>query len=118
MTSNKNLFDAFKNAFSGIAYAIKTQANIKIQLAMVVIVMVAGAILKFSAIEFVFLTFACGLVLVTEMLNTSIEATVNLVTDKFHPIAKIAKDVGAGAVLIASLNALVVGLILFIGKII
>ncbi len=117
MTSNKNFFDALKNAVNGIAYGIRTQTNIKIQIVAAILVIVAGIIFKFSGLEFVLLIFACGLVFVSEMLNTAIEATVNLVTDKFHPIAKVAKDVGAGAVLIASLNAIIIGAILFIGKI-
>ncbi len=116
-TSNKNFFDAFANALKGIAYAIKTQRNIKIQIIFTIIVSVAGTIFKFNGLEFLFLVFACSLVLVTEMINTAIEATVNLVTTNFHPIAKIAKDVGAGAVLLSSLNAVIVGCILFLGKI-
>ena len=116
-TSNRNFFDAFANALNGIKYCIKTQRNIRIQILATIIVMIAGAILQFTAIEFVLLVFACGLVLVAEMLNTAIETSVNLVTKEYNLLAKLAKDVGAGSVLAASINAVIVGCILFLGKI-
>ena len=115
--SNKNFLDAFVNALKGIWHAIKTQTNIKIQIIVTILVMIAGAIFKFNTMEFVFLVFSCGLVLIAEMINTAIEETVNLVTLNYHPLAKIAKDVGAGSVLVAALNAVIVGCILFLGKI-
>ena len=117
-TSSKNFLDAFANALNGIWHTIKTQRNIKIQIIVTVLVIIAGFVFKFNAIEFVLLVFACGLVLTTEVINTAIEVTVNLVTSEYHPLAKIAKDVGAGGVLTASITALVIGCILFLGKII
>ena len=117
-TFNKNFFDALANAFNGIRHGIKTQINLKVQIVITILVIIAGFYFKFNCIEFAFLVFSCGLVLVTEMLNTAIETSVNLTTTEYNPIAKIAKDVGAGSVLIASLNALVIGCILFLGKII
>ena len=116
-TSNANFLDAFANAINGIVYAIKTQRNIKIQIVATIFVVIAGIIFHLTAIEFMFLIFSCSLVLVTEMVNTAIEATVNLNTMEYHPIAKIAKDVGAGAVLLSSINAIIIGCILFLGKI-
>ena len=117
MTSNRNFFDAFMNSLNGIWYTIKTQRNIRIQLIVAIFVIIAGAIFKFSIIEFIFLLFASFLVIVTEMINTAIEANVDLTTTEFHPTAKIAKDVSAGAVLVSSINAIIVGCILFLGKI-
>lgn len=116
-TSNRNFLDAFMNSLNGIGYTVKTQRNIKIQLVITILVIIAGVCFKFTTIEFVFLIFSCSLVLVTEMINTAIESCVNLTVADFHPIAKIAKDVGAGAVLMASINAIIVGCILFLGKI-
>ena len=116
-TSNKNFFDALVNAINGIWYTIKTQRNIKIQIFVTLVVIVAGIYFKLTRVEFMLLSFACGLVLVTEMVNTAIESAVNLSTSEFHPIAKIAKDVGAGSVLVASLNAVIVGCFLFFEKI-
>ena len=65
-----------------------------------------------------FLTFATMLVIITEMVNTAIEETVNLVTNKFHPVAKIAKDVAAGAVVLSALNAVIIAIFIFVNKII
>ena len=117
-TCNKNLFDAFKNSINGIVYAVKTQTNIKIHLIAVVAVIIIGIYFKISQVEALFVTFACSLVIVSEMLNTAIETTVDLVTDKYEEKAKIAKDVGAGAVVISAINALIVGYIVFFEKII
>ena len=117
-TSSKNFSDALANALNGIWHVSKTQRNIKIQITVTILVIIAGFIFKFSAIEFVLLVFACGLVLTSEIINTAIETTVNLVTSQYHPLAKIAKDVGAGGVLTASIIAAIIGCILFLGKII
>lgn len=65
-----------------------------------------------------FLTFAIMLVFITEVVNTAIEETVNLVTKEFSPIAKIAKDVAAGAVVLSAINAVIIAILIFISKII
>lgn len=114
---NKNFIDAWKKAFSGIWYTIKTQRNIKIQLAIAVIVVASMIFFKLNIVECIFLTFAIMLVIILEVVNTAIEATVNLCTDKFHPIAKIAKDVAAGAVVLAALNAVIVFVLICVGRI-
>ena len=99
---NKNFIEAWKKATGGIVYAVKTQRNIKIQLCIAVLVII----------------FAIVLVIITEMVNTAIEETVNLVTNKFHPVAKIAKDVAAGAVVLSALNAVIIAIFIFVNKII
>lgn len=115
---NKNFIDAWKKAFSGIRYAIKTQRNIKIQLIIALIVIIASIYFKVTIIEAMFLSFATMLVIITEVINTAIEETVNLCTEKYHPIAKIAKDVAAGAVVLAALNAVIIAIFVFVSKII
>lgn len=115
---NKNFIDAWKKAFGGIWYAIKTQRNIKVQLCIAVVVIICAIYFKLNITECMFLTFATMLVIITEMVNTAIEEAVNLTTDKFHPIAKIAKDVAAGAVVLAALNAVIIAIFIFISKII
>lgn len=115
---NKNFIDAWKKAFSGISYAIKTQKNIKIQLIIALIVIIASIYFKVTIIEAMFLSFATMLVIITEVINTAIEETVNLCTEKYHPIAKIAKDVAAGAVVLAALNAVIIAIFVFVSKII
>lgn len=115
---NKNFIDAWKKAFGGIWYGIKTQRNIKVQLCIAVVVIICAIYFKLNITECMFLTFATMLVIITEMVNTAIEEAVNLTTDKFHPIAKIAKDVAAGAVVLAALNAVIIAIFIFISKII
>ena len=115
---NKNFIDAWKKAFSGIWYAIKTQRNIKIQLVIAVIVIICAIYFKLNITECMFLSFATMLVIITEVINTAIEEVVNLCTDKYHPIAKIAKDVAAGAVVLSALNAVIIAIFVFVSKII
>lgn len=115
---NKNFIDAWKKAFSGIWYAVKTQRNIKVQLCIAVVVIICAIVFKLSITECMFLTFATMLVIITEMINTAIEEAVNLSTKEFHPIAKIAKDVAAGAVVLAALNAVIIAIFIFVSKII
>lgn len=115
---NKNFIDAWKKAVSGIWYAIKTQRNIKVQLCIAVVVIICAIIFKLNITECMFLTFATMLVIITEMVNTAIEEAVNLSTKEFHPIAKIAKDVAAGAVVLAALNAVIIAIFIFASKII
>lgn len=115
---NKNFIDAWKKAFNGIWYAVKTQRNIKVQLCIAVVVIICAIYFKLNITECMFLTFATMLVIITEMVNTAIEEAVNLCTKEFHPIAKIAKDVAAGAVVLAALNAVIIAIFIFVSKII
>lgn len=116
-TSNRNFLDACVNAINGIIYATTTQGNIKKQLVIIVVVLLVSLFFKLTRIEFLCLLFAVILIIVAEMINTAIETLVDLYTDLYHPKAKIAKDVGAGAVVIAAINAVVVAYFLFFDKI-
>lgn len=114
---NNNFIEAWTNAFNGIIYAVTTQSNIKKQLAIAVIVMLISLLFNLSRAEFLCLMFTVVLIIVAEMINTAIETVVDLYTDLYHPKAKIAKDVGAGAVVITAVNALIVAYFLFFDKI-
>ena len=114
---NDNFIDALKNAISGLAYTIKTQLNIKRQLAIAAFVIGLGIILKIPKIEFMFLIFSIALVLFAETINTAIETVVDMYTEKYNEKAKIAKDVGAGAVLVCSINSVVIAIIIFAERI-
>ena len=114
--SNSNFIDATKNAINGFIYAITTQSNVKKQLVIAVIVMILSLFYNFTTSEFLCLTFAVVLVIFAEMINTAIETLVDLYTDLYHPKAKIAKDVGAGAVLLMACNSVIVAYFLFIRK--
>lgn len=113
MKKSRTLIESFNYAIDGIIYSIKTQRNIRIHLLAAFLVMVACLFFNFSTIEFLLIFFTIALVIMAEMINTAIEATVDLVTEKYHPLAKVAKNVAAGAVLVSALNALVVGYLLF-----
>lgn len=114
---NKNFFEAWKNATNGIIYGATTQANVKKQLVIIAIFLVISLFFNLSKLEFIALIFACVLIIFAEMVNTAIETVVDLYTDLYHPKAKIAKDVAAGAVVISALNALVIAYFIFFDKI-
>lgn len=114
---NGNFLDACQNALDGIIYAITTQSNIKKQLVIAVIVMLISLFFDLNKAEFLCLMFTVVLIIVAEMINTAIETVVDLYTDLYHPKAKIAKDVGAGAVVITAINAIIVAYFLFFEKI-
>ena len=113
---SKNLFDSFHHAFDGLVYGFKTTKNLRVDLFVTLIVIICGFIFKVSLIEWAFLTICFGLVMSLELINTAIEEAVNLAMPNLHPIAKISKDVAAGAVLLAALLSAVVGFLIFIPK--
>ena len=114
---NSNFIEACNNAINGIIYATTTQSNVKKQLILVVILLFISLFLDLQRAEFLILVFSAFLVIFAEMVNTAIETIVDLYTDVYHPKAKIAKDVGAGAVVLAALNSVVVAYFLFFDKI-
>lgn len=105
---------SFRHAFAGIAHVLRTQPNMLIHASITVAVVAAGFLFNVSAGEWVGLVIAIGMVWTAELINTAVETTVDLVTDEVHPLAKIAKDVAAGAVLISAITAVVIGLIIFL----
>lgn len=115
---NKNLFDAWKNAIAGIIYGVKSQKNIRIQLIISVLVIIACILFKLTLIECIILCFAAFLVIIAEMINTAIEAAVDLTTTEYNEKAKRAKDAAAGAVALASINSVIIAILLLLHKII
>lgn len=97
-------------ACNGLWYTLRTQRNMRVHVVMAVFATVMGILLQISAIGFALLYVANTGVLIAEMINTAIEACVDLITPDFHPLAKIAKDVAAGAVLLNAVLAVVIGL--------
>lgn len=114
----KSLLRSFYYALEGILYALKTQRNMKIHFVVAIGVLVLSSFLNISKLEYLMIFAAISLVIITEMINTSIEAGIDLVTKEYHELAKTAKNVAAGAVLIASINAIIVGYIVFFEKLI
>ena len=114
---NKKYSEAFKNAASGILTAAQDERNIKVQFILIILALILGIIFKLTKTEIVLVVLAMFFVIFAEMINTAIEAVVDLHTDKFHPKAKVAKDVAAGAVIISVLNAIVIAYFVFFEKI-
>ena len=116
-TSN-NVLKSFKYAFSGISYVLKTSRNFKIQLIFAITTLMIGFLLQISQGNYVILIATIMSVLILEILNTSIESIVDLVVKKeFSSLAKISKDTSAGAVLLASINSVIIALYIFVPKI-
>ena len=113
----KRLFKSFKYAFDGLKYAFKYEQNILVHTLATILVIIFGIYFKLSSLEWVAIFLSIGLVIATELINTSIEATIDLITNQVNPLAKIAKDTAAGAVLVFGFTALVIGLIIFLPKI-
>lgn len=109
----RNIIDSFNYAVSGIITAIKTEKSMRLHYIIAVIVLLSSLFFDFNRTEFLLLLFAVSLVVVSEMINTAIERTIDLITKEFHPLARLVKDVAAGAVLIATINSVIVGYLLF-----
>ena len=107
-----------KNCLDGISYGTKNEKNFKREIVLGIIALILSYILKIDKIEFIIVLTMICLVLTTEIINTAIERTVDLVTKEYHELARIAKDVSAGSVLVTSIFSLIIGIIIFIPKII
>ena len=112
-----SIFESFNFAIEGIIHVLRTQRNMRIHFGVAVAVLVAALAFDVSRLELIALLLAIAFVLIAEMINTAIEAAVDVASTSFDPIAKIAKDIAAGAVLIAALNALAVGYLVFSGEV-
>lgn len=110
--------NSIKYALEGISEGWRNHPNFRRQAAVLAGVLAAGWGWRISAAEWIAVILASGLVLSAEMANTAIEAAVNLATKERRPEAKIAKDAGAGGVLVAAIVAAAVGLIIFLPKLI
>lgn len=106
----RRLLASFGYAFAGLRYLFQTQPNARIHVAITVAVVAIGLWLGLPPQEWALLALAAGVVFVAEGINTALEAVVDLVSPEPHPLARIAKDVSAGAVTLAALCAVVVGL--------
>jgi diacylglycerol kinase len=107
----RSRIDSFRNAFSGLWYVIHTQRNTWIHLIITVLVVIGGFLLHISTTSWGLIVLAIGLVWMAEFLNTALEAIVDLASPQKHPLAKIGKDVGAAAVLVAAVSSVIIGLI-------
>ena len=110
------LLKSFGFALRGLREAVVTDRNVRIHLAAAVAVSIAAVLLDFSALELALITLTVGLVIAAELMNTAIETAVDLASPEVHTLARRAKDIAAGAVLVAAIAAAGVGLLLFLPK--
>jgi len=106
-------FAAFRYAFSGLAYVLRSQRNARLHAIATVLALLISFLLHLPTHSWALIIFAIGLVWMAEFLNTALEAVVDLASPDLHPLARVGKDVGAAAVLIAALTAAVIGLLIF-----
>ncbi|MEO7912654.1 MAG: diacylglycerol kinase family protein [Roseiflexaceae bacterium] len=106
--------NSFRYAIAGLHYLLWTQRNAKIHSAIGLIAVSLGFVLGIDRYEWLALTLTIAIVLAAEGVNTAIEAAVDLASPSYHPLAKIAKDVGAGTVLLTAIAAVIVGMLLFL----
>ena len=109
--------ESFNAAIEGFIYVLKTQRNMRIHYLASVMIILLGIWLNLGVTELMILCVTITIVLVAEMANTALEHLVDIVKTEFHPLAKIIKDVAAGSVLIASVNAIIIGYILFLAQV-
>ena len=113
----KKLINSFKYAFTGIKTSFKTEQNMKVHILIMLLVILAGIILKIDALDWIILIIMISLVISAELFNTTIETVVDMITKEKNEKAKIAKDVAAGAVLVLAIGSVIIGFIIFIPKI-
>jgi len=103
----------FGHAFKGLWYALRTQRNARVHISIAILAILMGVVLHISAVEFAMVFMAITGVFIAEMFNTVFELCIDLASPDFHPLAKIAKDVAAGAVLLSAMLSVVIGLFVF-----
>ena len=109
---------SFRNAISGIRTAFETQRNFRIHIAVGVLVLIFGILFHVSAEEFILLLIIIIVVIISELFNTAFEFSVDLISPEYNQLAKKVKDIGAAAVLITTIFAVIVGIIIFAPKVI
>ncbi len=114
MLRTKSPLQSFRHALNGLLLSYKTQRHLRFHFGLAVLALIAGLLWRLPRVELLILIGAISLVILCELFNTALEAVVDLVTAEYHPLAKVAKDVAAAAVLVAAINAVLIGMILFL----
>jgi len=118
MSLKNPLPKSFLYAFEGFKTAAREEPNFRIHLSVALLALILAVVLAFSLIEWLVLLFTISLVLILELVNTSLEDIVNLVNPETHPLAKKAKDVMAAAVLLSAIISVIIGFVLFLPKLV
>jgi diacylglycerol kinase (ATP) len=103
---------SFKNAFTGLVYALSTQKNIQIHLMATLLVIIFSLLLKITTVEFSIILLCIAIVWITEIMNTAIETVVNLCSPNYHDLARISKDLAAAAVLVSAVASAAIGFVI------
>lgn len=117
-SGRSGLFDAVRYALSGISYAVRTQRNLRIEFGFAILALALSAILEVSRVEAFLVLTLIGCVLAAEMVNTSVEAMIDLASPDPSPLAKVAKDTAAGAVLVLAAVSLSIGIAMFLPRLV
>lgn len=112
----KSFIQSFNYAVSGLIYSLLSQNNMRFHYLVAAVIIFAMLFFDLTRVESAIVLISITIVIVAELINTAIESVVDLVTDQYHELAKIAKDVAAGAVVVTAMNAVVVGYLLFYDK--
>ena len=106
---DRRIIDSFNFAIEGLTAAIRNEKHMKVHIIASIIIVILAIVTNASKVEILIISLSVSFVIITELMNTSVEALVDMVSPERHPLAKLAKDVAAGAVLVAAINALCVG---------
>jgi len=110
----ERLYKSFACAINGFIYALKRERNLQIHLVIGFLVVALGLLFHITETEWLIIICLIGGILSFELMNTAIERVVDLITDQYHPLAKVAKDIAAAAVFIFAITAVIIGLVIFI----
>ncbi|MBN3038850.1 MAG: diacylglycerol kinase [Candidatus Omnitrophica bacterium] len=113
---NRTIVQSFNSAIEGIIYVVKTQRNMRLHFLIAVLALMLGIHLNLEKIELLLLVVSICFVILAEMFNTALEMHTDLIADGYNPMIRIIKDISAGCVLIASINAIIVGYLLFLSR--
>ncbi len=113
-----SVLESFNFAFEGVIHVLRTQRNMRIHFAIAAAVLIAAVAVGVGRIELIALLISISFVLIAEMINSALEAGIDVATTSFDPLAKLAKDIAAGAVLIATVNAVAVGYLIFSDRVV
>jgi len=116
MHKNHPLIESIGYALEGIKFVFLEGRNFRVQVGFAVLVTILGIVLGISDLEWLALILIIAVVLILELINTAVETVVDMVSLKYHPLAKITKDCAAGAVLVAAFSSVLIGIIIFLPK--
>lgn len=114
----KRFLLSFSYPIKGLKYAYRNEQNLAVDVGVSLLVLIAGFIFQLEHYEWIIIVMTIAVVIAGELINTAIEAVVDLVTEEYHPLAKVAKDTSAAAVFVLAIMAAVVGIIIFLPKLI